>query len=408
MRLEFRHPAIARGIHQRTLLERTMVGMVSTPVEIPDLSREDVVKAFEIEGSDPEDDYEIVQHDGLLYREAAFDITELLGDTVSFPDMHDRFDLKRNPFRPLGDALATRIREIVDAGDVGSLFPAPRSSMVYDRKEPPSHAILPYLSRSNPMPSTADSQEVESWREAARRFFSNFILVDGRTYSRTGIPLYCAGNTRIQPASTNVYQRYLDTVLPSPYGGTRPGHSFRHLLGVMVQTSEWNEARRIRRDMAKITEQKGPMLDSPRIVSHVDVHVEDLERLEMLRIAKIHLWEARDSLRDFEMKWGQTAFERATSNPASEQSILGAAAVRLRQALDAHELHGADVDVVESGLRAIAPLTMKSRLVHHSNTVEKQARCKCLDVMTKIAFERFEAKPIDVPIFSRQVTPPKP
>jgi hypothetical protein len=405
MRLEFRHPAIARGIHQRTLLERIMVGMVTTSVDIHDLSRGDVVTAFEIETADPDNDYEIVQYDGDLYRPAAFDITEVLGDGIGFAEMHEKIGPNRIPFRPVGDALVQRIQEIVEGDEAEKLLPMPRSPKVYEPEQ--AQAMLSYLSKAGPLSSAAEGSEVDSWREAARRFASNIIMVDGRTYSRTGVPLYCAGETNIQQSSTNAFHRYMDAVQPSHRGGAKPGGSYR-LLGVMVRPSEFNEARRIRRDIAKKTEQKGPMLDSPRIVSHLDVPVDNLERLDMLRIAKIHLWEGRDSLNDHKNRWGIPSFEKCITDPTTRIGIIGAAMLDTKKALDDHELHGGDIQGVEDALRRLAPITMENRLFNSSYSGLKQDRCKCLNEVTKIAFERLEAVPIDVPMFSTGITLARP
>jgi hypothetical protein len=405
MRLEFRHPAIATGIHQRTLLERVMVGMVTTPVDIHDLARRDVVTTFEIEGADPDHDYDIVQYDGNLYRPAAFDITQVLGDGVGFEEMHEIIDQHRIPFLPVGDALVRRIQQIVEADETEKLLPLPRSPKVYELEQ--AQAMLSYLSKAGPLSSAAEESEVDSWREVAWRFASNIIMVDGRTYSRTGVPLYCAGETRIQPASTNVFHRYMDVIQPSQHGGAKPGRSFR-LLGVMLRPSEFNEARRLRRDIARKTEQKGPMLDSPRIVSHVDVPVDDLERLDMVRIAKIHLWEGRESLNDHKKRWGVKSLEKDISNPASRLGIIGTAMLDMKRALDDHELRGGDIQGIETALRRLAPITMENRLFNSSDSGQKQDRCKCLNEVTKIAFERLESVPINVPMFSATTTLPRP
>ncbi|MBY3157179.1 hypothetical protein HFO56_33180 [Rhizobium laguerreae] len=405
MRLEFRHPAIATGIHQRSLLERIMVGTVVTPVEIRDLARGDAVTAFEVEGADPDDDYEIVQYEGDLYRPAAFDITQILGGAVGFEEMHEIIDHHRIPFRPVGDALVQRIQQIVETDEAEKLLPMPRSPKVYELEQ--ADAMLSYLSKSGPLSSSAEESEVDSWREAARRFVSHFIMVDGRTYSRTGVPLYCAGATSVQPSSTNVFRRYMDAILPSRHGGERPGLSSR-LLGVMVRPTELNEARYIRRDIVKRTEQKGPMLNSPRIVSHLDVPVDDLERLDLARIAKIHLWEGRNSLNDHKKQWGDKSFEKGIGDPTSRLGIIGAAMLDMKKALDEHELKGGDIQVVETALRRLAPITMENRLFNSSDTGQKQDRCKCLNEVTKIAFERLESVPIEVPMFSSAATLPRP
>lgn len=382
-----------------------MVGMVTTPVHIHDLSRGDVVTAFEVEGADPDHDYEIVQYDGNLYRPAAFDIKHVLGDGVGFEELHETIDQNRIPFRPVGDALVQRIQQVIEADEIEKLLPMPRSPKVYELEQ--TQAMLSYLAKTGPLSAAAEESEVDSWREAAIRFASNIIMLDGRTYIRTGVPLYCAGETRIQPSSTNVFHRYMDVIQPSQHGGAKPGRSFR-LLGVMLRPSEFNEARRLRRDIAKKTEQKGPMLDSPRIVTHVDVPVDDLERLDMVRIAKIHLWEGRESLNDHKKRWGVKSLEKDIGNPASRLGTIGTAMLDMKRALDDHELRGGDIQAVETALRRLAPITMENRLFNSSDTGQKQDRCKCLNEVTKIAFERLESVPIDVPLFSASTTRPRP
>lgn len=393
------------GIHAKSLQERIMVGMVSTPVDIPDLSSGDVLTAFEVESTDLDNDCEIIQYDGLLYEQAAFEIGKLLGAETGFEGLHNGLNPGKLPFRPLGDALAARIREIASAGTTGSLLPAPRSPRVADPQETGDAAIISYLSKAGPIHAAADAGEVESWREAARRFAANCILVDGRTYRRTGGPIYCAGNMAIQPASSNVFARYMDAVLPSRFGGALPGNQFRSFRGVMMRPGELKEARRIRRDMAKKSEAEGPFLDSPRIVCHVDVSIPDLEHLDLARFAKIHLFEARDSLQDYERQWRKDGLQKALDNPSSLPSRHRAAAIAMKEALDAHELRGEGIECVEQALRALAPLTLENRF-SHMDGMAKQTRCRQLDVATKTAFERLEAMPIDVPVFSSRVTSP--
>lgn len=404
MRLDFRHPVIARGIHAKSLQEKIMVGMVSTPVEIQDLWSGDVMTAFEVECTDPAKDFEIIQHEGLLYQKAGFDIGDLLGPETTFEALHYGLTRTELPFRPLGGALAASVREMACAGTAGSLFPQPRSPRVADPQNEHEAPIVSYISKVGPIPAGADAEEIESWREAARRFAGHCILIDGRTYIRTGVPIYCAGSTAIRPASTDVFHRYLDVTLPSSYGGALPGNQYKSFRGVMMRPSELKEARRIRRDMAK-TRAEGPLLDSPRIICHVDVPVPDLEHLDLVRFAKIHLSEARDSLKDYERQWHKDGMQRALNDPTSKLSRHRAAALAMKEALDAHELRGEGIECVEHALRALAPITHENRFSHFDN-VNKQARCNELDVATKIAFERLEAMPIEVPMFTTKVASP--
>lgn len=407
MRLDFRHPVIAKGIHAKSFQEKIMVGMVSTPVEIQDLSSNEVVTAFEVESTDPDKDSEIIQHEGLLYQQAGFDIRDLLSPETDFDALHNGLYPGTLPFRPLGGALAGRIREMAAAGTTGSLFPQPRSPRVSDPQEEDEAPIISYVSKVGPIPASADAGEIESWREAARRFVGNCILVGGRTYVRTGVPIYCAGSTAIKPASTNVFSRYIDAVLPSRFGGALPGNQYKSFRGVMVRPGELKEARRIRRDMAKKTEAEGPLLDSPRIVCHVDVPIDDLELLDMVRFAKIHLFEARDSLQDYERQWRKEGMQRALSDPSSSQSRHRAAARAVKDALDAHELRGEGIEGVEQALRQLVPLTRENSFVYTNNQI-KQIRVKELNVATKVMFERLEAMPIEVPMFTTQVASPAP
>lgn len=403
MRFEFRHPVIASGIHAKSLQERIMVGMVSTSVDVHDLSSRDVVTAFEVESADPDDDIQIVQYNGLLYEEAGFDIADLLSGDTDFEGVHRGMIATKLPFRPLGDALVARIREIARAGAAGSIFPAPRSPRVADLQERYDDAIISYLSKAAPIPAAAHADEIEAWREVARRFVSNCILVDGRTYRRTGVPILCAGNAAILPASTNVFSRYMDAVLPSRFGGALPGKEFRSHLGIMLPAGEPKEARRIRRDMARRTEAEGPFLDSRRVLCHIDVPIPDLECLDLARFAKIHLFEARDSLRDYERHWGKDRLQRALSDPSSLPSRHQTAALVMKGALDAHEMRGEGIGCMEQALRALAPITFENRFSQIDGRA-KQNRCRQLDVATKMAFERLDAMPIEVPVFATRVT----
>ncbi len=407
MRLDFRHPVIASGIHAKSLQQKIMVGMVTTPVEIQDLSSSDVVTAFEVESIDPDKDFEIIQHDGLLYRQADFDIGELLDQKTAFDALHNGLNPGTLPFLPLGDALGAKIHEISSEGTAGLLFPQPRSPRVTDPGAEDKSPIISYISKVGPIPTGADAGEIETWREVARRFVGHCIFVDGKTYARTGVPIYCAGSAAIRPSSTNVFSRYMDAVSPSRYGGALPGNQYRSFRGVMMRSDELKEARRLRRDMAQKTRAEGPLLDSPRIISHVDVPLHDLEHLDLVRFAKIHLFEARDSLKDYERQWNRSGLQRALSDPSSKLSRHRAAAFAVKEALDAHELRGEGIECVEQALRSLTPITHENRFSHCDN-VNKQARCNELDVATKIVFERLEAMPIEVPMFTTKVASPGP
>jgi hypothetical protein len=401
MRFDFRHPVIASGIHAKSLLQRVMVGMVSTPVEVQDLSSSEVVTAFDVESVGPANDFKVIQHDGLLYKKADFDLGVLLGADTDFEKLEREIKSRKLPFRPLGDALASRIHEIAALGSTASLLPTPRSPMIAGREIPADYAIVPYLSKTRPIPAAADVGEIEVWRDAARRFSENFIIVDGQTYHRTGVPIYCAGNTAIQPISTNIFARYMDVTLTSRYGGTRPSGYFRTFRGVAFRASELREARRIRHDMARTTSVEEPLLDSQRIIPHVDVPITDLEHLDLVRFAKIHLYEAKNTLDDYSLRWGEKVNARTLSNPETRESRYRSAANALKEALDAHELRGDDIECVEGAMRTLAPLTMENRFTHADADI-KQKRCRYLDVATKVMFERLEAMSINVPVFTER------
>lgn len=381
-----------------------MVGMVSTPVDLPELSRTDIVTAYEVEGANPDDDIEIIQYDGQLYRAAGIDLATLLGRITNFEDFHVGLDEAKLPIMTLGHALYSRITEISRAGMTPSLFPLPRSPKV-ERNVAPKDVILSYLSKTPTMPMVADPGEVEVWRELARRFVSNFILIDGRTYRRSGVPIYCVGNSSIRPASTEVFSKFINATLPSQNGGTVPGPNSIGLRGVMMRATELADARRLRRDMFKKTETEGPLLDSPRIICHVDVPVDDLEQCDLARFAKIHLYEYRKCFEDYERHWKTQGLMRALADPSSKLSKYREAALAMTEALDAHQLRGEGIESVEAALRALSRHTFENRFAYENNQ-SKQVRCKELDVATTAMFERFDAMPIDVPVFSGNVTRP--
>ncbi|MCV9963997.1 hypothetical protein OIU34_19135 [Pararhizobium sp. BT-229] len=402
MRLEFRHPAIASGIHAKSLQQRIMVGMVSTPVDLVELSRADVVTAYEVEGTNPDDDVEIIQHEGQLYQAADIDLTILLAKITNFEDFHFGLDSKKLPIMSIGQALFNRIEEISRAGTTASLFPLPRSPKI-ERNVASEEVIASYLSKTPAMPSVADAGEVEAWRELARQFVSNFVLVDGRTYRRAGVPIYCVGTTSIRPASTEVFSRFIDATIPSPLGGSLPGRNAYR--GVMMRATELGEARSLRRDMFKKAEAEGPLLDSPRIICHVDVPLDDLEQRDLARFAKIHLYEYRKCFDDYEKQWKTQGLMRVLADPSSKLSMYRTAALAMKEALDAHQLRGEGIECVEAALRALSRHTFENRFTYENNQA-KQVRCRELDVATTAMFERFDAMPIDVPVFSGNVMRP--
>lgn len=381
-----------------------MVGMVSTPVDLPELSRADIVTAYEVEEANPDDDIEIILYDGQLYRAASIDLATLLARITNFEDFHSGLDTDRLPIMSPGHALYSRITEISQAGMTASLFPLPRSPKV-ERNVAAEDVIVSYLSKTPTMPTVADPVEVEAWRELARRFVSNFILVDGRTYRRSGVPIYCVGNSSIQPASTEVFSKFINATVPSQFGGTTPGRNSIGLRGVMMRATEFSEARRLRLDMFKKAETEGPLLDSRRIICHVDVPVDDLEQCDLARFAKIHLYEYRKCFDDYEKHWKTQGLMRALADPSSKLSMYRDAALATKEALDAHQLRGEGIECVEAALRALSRHTFENRFAYENNH-SKQVRCKELNVATTAMFERLDAMPIDVPVFSGNVTRP--
>jgi hypothetical protein len=148
-----------------------------------------------------------------------------------------------------------------------------------------------------------------------------------------------------------------------------------------------------------------PFFDGPRIVCHSDYPLADLERLDLLRFAKIHLAEARHSLEDYERHWGKESLAKAFADRTSTQSRHRDAATAVRAALDAHELHGEDFECVEQALRPLAKVTYENRFGFLDSTA-KQNRCRRLDIGTQAMFARLEAMPIDVPVFANRIRPP--
>jgi hypothetical protein len=404
MRIEFKHPAIASGIHSKSLQERIMVGMVSTPVDLIELSKADVVTAYEVEGYNPADDIEIIQYDGQLYQAAGVDLATLLSRITNFEDFNAAIDIDTIPIMSIGHALYSRVKEISQAGMTSSFFPMPRSPKV-ERNVAPKDVIMSYLSKTPTMPTVANNEEVEAWRELARRFVSNFILVDGQTYRRAGTPIYCVGNSTILPASTEVFSKFLNTTLPSPFGGILQGRNSIGLRGVMMRATELDEARRLRWDMFKKTGTEKALLDSPRIICHVDVPVDDLEQLELVRFARIHLYEYRKCFEDYENHWKTQGLKITLADPSSAMSKYRTAALAMTEALDAHQFRNEGIECVETALRSLAQHTFENRFAHE-NSASKQVRCKELNVATSAMFERLEALPIDVPVFSDKIMRP--
>jgi hypothetical protein len=133
--------------------------------------------------------------------------------------------------------------------------------------------------------------------------------------------------------------------------------------------------------------------------------VDDLEQCDLARFAKIHLYEYRKCFDDYEKHWKTQGLMRALADPSSKLSMYRDAALATKEALDAHQLRGEGIECVEAALRALTRHTFENRFAYENNH-SKQVRCKELNVATTAMFERLDAMPIDVPVFSGNVTRP--
>lgn len=395
MRLEFKHPVIAKGVHGKSLAERMFVGMVTTPAEIPELSSSDVTTAFEIEAINPDHDRIIVQYGEHLYSPAKYDIADL----VAAADFEQMSHSIKGPFRSLANRLVTEIRTMAAAGTMSMLFPRPKSPKVATPDKGDDDPVINYVSKSPVLPTSADALDVERWHGFARDFLANFIVVDGKTYRRTGVPIYCVGSTYIKPVTTHVFRKYLDEVTPWDYGGARPGTGWGQ--GLMVRADELREARVLRLEMAKRTKIDTPPAYCPRIICHADYPVPDLEHLELARFAKRHLIEVQDKLNEVGTHFGDAKLNGKLRNNQSLREYV-AAGQTVRAALDAHELVAPDINGVEESFRQLSQKTKEYCYSLYSKVMERR---KELSAESHFMLERLESMPIDVPMFGRRPSP---
>lgn len=410
MIIHFRHPAMADGFHERSGKLRKMVGWLTTPVDVHDLSSRDVEVAFDVENENPDLDTRIVRYEGHFYKPVHKSYERVFKGCFDFNGLADFTEQTRAPFWPFHSGIAEEIRASARDTDMPKLFPAPRSPKLADPELVKYETVMQYLESVQDMPSHADPMQIEYWRNEIRRFVSNFILVDGIAHRRTGVPIYGATFTSVGPSSTDIYSRYQDRLQPWSLGGNCPGPDVAAAYGLMFDPRDLNAARRLSHEIKGVYLAKGisdgrryaDVTDafiaslnrtrSARITPYIDFELADLETRDFVRFAKIHMLEGKNQITLYQKDRRKTDDDLATGNVSREISDLQASMRAMKDALDRYDFHGEDIEIIELAFEPLRKNVQANRFAT-SNT---QYLSKVLDLQTKFMLDRYEARPLKI------------
>ena len=385
MRIQFRHPAIAGG-HVNGA-ERTICGMVDTEVEIREFTSGDLQTAFFIRTASP---LEISLHDGVLWQPADYELSDVLA--LGFEGMYYMMGDESCAFRPLAGTVGSQLRRMIRAGGMPALHPRPRSPKVLDPALAKNDIIARYMKSAGRLHVGADQEDVERWRELARRFFSNLILVDGVTYRRTTAPSYIAGFGDLGIGRMSVYSRYLDHPLPSRLGGMVPGPLWRADDSVRYRPDRFEEAFEASRRMRERGGAGNVFHGAGTIDCLAPYDTAGLDELEVGRMAKVHIIESIQEEQQFHLVHGKEATARALAAD-TPLARYRAAADNAKRALDRVELGGEDFSELERAFRGLLEETRENAQSRHWKTAARRTN---LVAAGEIALERVEARPINL------------
>nr|WP_250808607.1 hypothetical protein [Neorhizobium tomejilense] len=160
--------------------------MVTTPIEIEEISSGDVEFAFEI----PSEDRSIIRRGKKLFHPSPEEIGQLVScGTGDLALLLDNPDFHLSAFT---SAVRLEIKRAWKHSDE-PLYPLPRGKVTRYLEWDETEMVMRWLETIGPIAERpirdVNGEDIEFWRQRARDFFANFLIVDGVLHTRCHEPL---------------------------------------------------------------------------------------------------------------------------------------------------------------------------------------------------------------------------